>query len=1077
MGGLIERRRGCAGREDGRRESGHSFSILLVMCILMVIGAALVPRLDISNEPRPEQGKTLTVSYSWKNASAKVVEQNVTSRIEALVSAVKGVEKVSSVSQFGSGRITVEMKPKANVSMAKFEIASILRQIRSKLPEDVSYPVVSGGEVGASADEVGEVKLILVYQINADMSQEQMRQIAEKKVRPFVERVEGVHHVDITGTTSQYMEISYDADNIAVYGIYNSDIVDAVKNYAGREDVVGEIKNYNGRVTIPLILSSKEQGRNFEQMPLKNVGGKIIYLNNLTSCTIREKQPDYYYRVNGMNTLYVNVYAEKDASVVRVADRVKDVIGRLDSSSKSSSFFAHNSSLAYDRADIQMKEFRTLVLRSYLTLVTLLLFVWLAGGRRWKYLSVITIALLANILLAVVAYWMLDIRLHPMSMAGITVSLGMIIDSTIVMVDHYSYYRNRKAFLGVFAAMLTTMCALIIVFWLPDFLQHDLRDFSVVVMINLGVAIVVALLFVPSLVDRHRFISRKAITVRSARTRYAIKLSDAYRQYVSASQHPFGRWALLAVFVCLFVWSLKQFAGCLDTNTYRPKREEMKLNIRAEMPVGGSVQELNDKVKEVEAFLSRFKEIKRFETLIRSRGASIVVEFSQDALASGFPYLLENRVIGKVITIGGADWATSGVSDRGFSNSLNLQYRADGIEIAGYDYGRLYRFAEDMCREMRTNNRVVDLAIVTPEHEVQEDEYFMEYNHRALAIDSVSPGDIHAAIQSLLSERNAGEIDGVAAGRRSGGLPEDGGGGDAKLPVVVCPSTVRSFDIWKLRNSYINVGGRTVRPSDFMSVSKREAKNIIPRNNQEYVLRVAFNVLGSYTYTDNYIKRMTEKYNSIFPVGFRCKNRTLGSYEDEGTQYWLVGLVAVIIFFISAILFESLVQALAITLIIPVSFIGLFLTYWLTGIPFGTGGFASMVLLAGLTVNAAIYIICQYNTMGRLSCGDKADTCCSGGVRRYRRQAVKQYVSAFNHKIKPIMLTIFSTVLGMIPFLIDGPDEQPFWYSLAVGTIGGLAMSIIPLVAFLPLALNICRRRSVGRKDATDMEGQVAVNC
>lgn len=101
MGGLIERRRGCAGREDGRRESGHSFSILLVMCILMVIGAALVPRLDISNEPRPEQGKTLTVSYSWKNASAKVVEQNVTSRIEALVSAVKGVEKVSSVSQFG----------------------------------------------------------------------------------------------------------------------------------------------------------------------------------------------------------------------------------------------------------------------------------------------------------------------------------------------------------------------------------------------------------------------------------------------------------------------------------------------------------------------------------------------------------------------------------------------------------------------------------------------------------------------------------------------------------------------------------------------------------------------------------------------------------------------------------------------------------------------------------------------------------------------------------------------------------------------------------------------------------------
>ena len=70
------------------------FSIILIMCILMVIGVCVFPRLDISNEPRPEQGKTLTISYSWRNASAKVIEQNVTSRIEALVAAVKGVEKI-----------------------------------------------------------------------------------------------------------------------------------------------------------------------------------------------------------------------------------------------------------------------------------------------------------------------------------------------------------------------------------------------------------------------------------------------------------------------------------------------------------------------------------------------------------------------------------------------------------------------------------------------------------------------------------------------------------------------------------------------------------------------------------------------------------------------------------------------------------------------------------------------------------------------------------------------------------------------------------------------------------------------
>ena len=168
----------------------HNFSILLIMCILMVIGVALTPRLDISNEPRPEQGKTLIITYRWQNASAMVVEQNITSRIEAAVSSVKGVEKVSSVSEYGSGRITIEMKPKANVSMAKFEIASILRQLRPKLPEDMSFPVVSGGEVDASRADDNEVKLILTYQLHADMSEEQMRQLRQ---RPTESRTEQGH--------------------------------------------------------------------------------------------------------------------------------------------------------------------------------------------------------------------------------------------------------------------------------------------------------------------------------------------------------------------------------------------------------------------------------------------------------------------------------------------------------------------------------------------------------------------------------------------------------------------------------------------------------------------------------------------------------------------------------------------------------------------------------------------------------------------------------------------------------------------------------------------------------------------
>lgn len=1027
----------------------HSFSILLVMCVLMVAGAALVTQLDVSNKPRPEQGKTLTISYSWKNTPAKVVEQNVTSRIEAMVSSVRGVEKVASVSRFGGGRITVELKPKADVSATKFEIASILRQIRGRLPEDVSYPTVSGGEVGTALDDDNGVRLALTYMLNGNMPGEQLRQVAEREVRHGIERVEGVHHVDITGTTRHYMEVAYDAERLAVYGIGSQDIVDAIRNFAGREDVVGEVSSSECRVkrcdysqdpasgeaakgnhtsapctlhsaleTVPLLLSSKEERRRFEQMPLKTVGGKIVYLNNLASCNIRERKPGSYYRVNGMNTVYVNVYADRDANVAAVSGRVKDVMASAPA--------ALHPSLSYDRAEEQLREFRTLVARSSLTLAILLAFVWICGGFGWRYLAVIGISLLANILIAVMFYRLFDIRLHPFSMAGITVSLGIIIDSAIVMTDHYAYYRDRRAFSGILAAMLTTVGALVIVFWLPDHLRHDLKDFSVVVMINLLVAVAVALFFTPALVSRLGVVRKRTVVRRNMYTRFVVWFSRWYSCYVGMSQRRWVRCALLLAFAGMFAGTLKLFADCLDSNTFRHKEEETKLYIRAKMPVGGSVHELNDKVGEVEAFLSQFKEIRRFETSVRQSGASIVVEFGEEALNSGFPYLLESRVIGKVITIGGADWATSGVSERGFSNSLNLQYRANSIEIAGYDYERLYRFAEDMADDMRKNRRVTDLAIVTPGHENQEDEFFMGYDRGMMAADSVRPHDIHSSLQSLLADREAERID----------------VGGKMMDVTVRPSAAGSFDLWQMKNSYVGSGDQRVRPSGFMDISRRKAKNVIPRDNQEYVLRVAFNVLGSYTYTDRYIKGITEKYNAMFPVGFRCLNKTYGAYDDDGTQYWLVGLVAVIVFFVLAVFFESLLRALAVTMLIPVSFIGLFVTYYVTGVPFGTGGFAAMVLLAGLTVNAGIYIVCQYNIIVSLHAAHK-------------NRGVRCFVAAFNHKIVPVALTVLSTVVGMIPFLTDGPDEQPFWFSLAVGTIGGLSFSVIPVVMFLPVAMRL----------------------
>jgi multidrug efflux pump subunit AcrB len=146
-----------------------------------------------------------------------------------------------------------------------------------------------------------------------------------------------------------------------------------------------------------------------------------------------------------------------------------------------------------------------------------------------------------------------------------------------------------------------------------------------------------------------------------------------------------------------------------------------------------------------------------------------------------------------------------------------------------------------------------------------------------------------------------------------------------------------------------------------------------------------------------------------------------------------------IIFFICAILLESLIQPLAVIATIPLSFIGVFLTFAFFELPFNQGGYASMVLLCGLTVNSALYIINDYNNNNR---------------RQLNRSKRANYLTAFNHKIIPILLTILSTTLGLIPFLLGGQKEG-FWFSLAVGAIGGLVFSVLAIVVWLPVFLTM----------------------
>ena len=154
----------------------------------------------------------------------------------------------------------------------------------------------------------------------------------------------------------------------------------------------------------------------------------------------------------------------------------------------------------------------------------------------------------------------------------------------------------------------------------------------------------------------------------------------------------------------------------------------------------------------------------------------------------------------------------------------------------------------------------------------------------------------------------------------------------------------------------------------------------------------------------------------------------------------MILLVMVIIYLICSILLESLKKPLAVVLIIPVSFVGVFLTFYISGFSFDQGGFASFLLLSGIVVNASLYILNDFNNLTKAG--------------RYKDNEIRKYLKAFNGKIIPIFLTVMSTVLGLVPFLAGGEDTT-FWFSLAVGTMGGLIFSIFALIIFLPAFMKL----------------------
>ena len=1035
------------------------FTLIVTFVCLSLVGLALMPLLPVKLSPsRTLPG--LTVSFTMPGNSSRVIEAEVTSRLEAMLSRVKGVKGINSTSDNGSGSITLEMDKHADMDATRFEVSTIVRQTWPQLPEGVSYP-----QIHASRSNTNASRPFMTYTLNAPSAPFLIQRYAEENIKPVLGQLKGVYKVDLTGATPMEWQLEYDNVQLSQLGITLSDIQSAISGHYEKEflGICSIEKGTNGREWIRLVRTATGKETEFHpgDIRLKTTDGTLVGLDKLVKVMHVEAEPTSYYRINGLNSIYLNLTAEETANQLELSKQVKQKMFELEQKMPA----GYEVHIGYDATEYIQKELDKIYFRTGLTILILLVFVALITWNL-RYLFLIVTSLSVNIAIAFIFYYAFGLEMQLYSLAGITISLNLVIDNTIVMTDHIRNRHNLKAFVSVLAATLTTVGALVIIFFLDDKLRLDLQDFAAVVIINLLVSLFVALFFVPAMIEKIKLIDTKKKQLRSWVKRPAVYFSRVYQRLIGW----FCRYRVVACILLVLAFGLPVFLlpekmegegivaeyynKVFNNSTYKEKVKpivdkalggslrlfvdkvysgsyfnrdegETVLSITATMPNGTTLEQMNVLVKQMESYLTEFKEIKQFQTSIYSaRRASIQVYFTKEHQHSGFPYTLKANVISKALQLGGGSWGVYGLQDQGFSNDVRESAGSFRVKMYGYNYDELAYWGEKLKEKLLGHRRIKEVTINSEFSWWKDDysEFFLDLDKHRLAKENITGMQLFTALRPVFGRDIS-----------CGTIVYD------NQPEVLRLTSHQSseYDVWSLANIPFQINGKNYKLADFATVEKGASPQKVAKEDQQYRLCLQYEYIGSGEQGRKLLKKDLEEFNAGLPMGYVAEDeqQSWSWGKKDNKQYALLLIVISIIFFTTSILFNSLKQPLAIIFVIPISYIGVFLTFYLFGLNFDQGGFASFVLLCGITVNASIYILNEYNAVRR---------------RFPKLVPVRAFVKAWNAKIVPIFLTVVSTILGFIPFMV-GTGKEAFWFPLAAGTIGGLAMSIVGIFIFLPI--------------------------
>ncbi len=998
-------------------------AVSMIILIVVLLGMVSLTQLNLDLYPNIEI-PVAVVSTQYPGVGPAEVESMVTRPLERALSTVGGLEQLNSISAEGSSLIILQYDFAQDMEGAALDVREQIDRVSGFLPEDVSEPAVFKIDPNAMP--------IFFFSINSPEGIEQAQLIAEDKIQSRFERIPGVASVDLAGGFEKKVSITPDEEAMNGYGLTTDQLITSLRthniNLPG-----GQITRGTKKLTLRFI-GEYESVREIAGTVLRLPGGQLITLEDVAEVELVDDNRDAFARLNGRDSIQMTISKQSDANTVRVADAVNLELERIRAEVDGVEIVTIFDQSQYIKTAISNVATSGLIGG---LLAVLILYLFLENVRT-------TLIIAISIPISVIATFFLmfngNLTLNLMTLGGLSLGIGMLVDNAIVVLENIFRYRTlgysreeaadkgtSEVAMAVTASTLTTVAVFLPIIYVEGVTSLIFTELALTVTFALLASLAVSLTVVPMLSSKLLHVDHEALEKKRFKyfERFYNRLESGYKWLLSkALKH---KVTTILVALGIFVSSIGMVATL--GSEFLPFMDEGRITVSITLPDGTILDETDQVTTQVIERLAPIEEVEDMFVTVGPGGNMIVSDSgSNNASIDILLVALSERERGvlaiaddirqRVSDLPGVEIAVTATQTQGFGGMGGSPI---SIALKGDDLAILESISEDV---MTLVKEVPGTREVTSDYRTTSEELTIHVRDDLAAQYGLTPLTVANAAKSRVQGTTAGTY------KREGG--------EIDIVIESLDETQRIEDLKNIRiDSPMGVSLPLHYLADF---TYQKGPDSIQRSNQVRTITVGSDLfdrdLGSVTVD---IEEKLAAYP--WPTGY---SYDVGGQSEELAESFESLVLALIIaillvYMVMAAQFESLLNPFLIIFSVPLAVSGGAIGLFLTGRYISLPALIGVIMLAGIVVNNGIVLVDYANTLRR----EKGLTVL---------EAIKE---AGPTRLRPILMTTFTTVLGLFPLALGIGEGTEASAPLATVVIGGLLLSTLLTLVYTPVLYTV----------------------